>query len=217
MKKGLLLLLLSLALVACNRETNEPEEVVVIVAEQPTIIPTATPAGLASSSFQKENPWPTVTPLPEPTTLPTSAPPEPEVDRLNKWLELTLPSGWQWALGPDGVIVAQELSQVPFTPFAQIRRWNGLVTIDAWQASLTNGVEERNSRVSINMAEREWEGVFITEEGVSRSFFAVNQENGLSYSLFIYVPATAGEEPEAAFDREADTLNAVLRSARFLQ
>lgn len=236
---------MALLVVACGSdEPAEPEtQLEEITLPTPTPKPTLTPV-------------PTPTPTTEPTPLPEEIDEEtgevipseaeevveeeipdeftePEFvsinfrqGTVNDWVEIQPPPGWIVSAGLDGMLISQEPDSVPEASFALVRRWGNVVSTGDWVAYLPDGVEERNSNVTIRMGGYDWDGVFITtEDNAYRAFFAVSNETLPAFTVLVYVPMTPEDlaEGEDAYSRgtllekwdaNASELNTILR--RFL-
>lgn len=213
MKKLLVLattcILLLLFLLACRQAD---EAVMLEATRPPTRLPvTATPDPASLMLLQQQQSvLPTPTSLPSPTAVPPEATPTPEVDRLNNWLNIVPPAGWQRWEGIDGVTVSQHEDM---NSFLIIRRWNNPLTIQDWIAYLPDGIAERDSYVTVRIGERDWDGVFVSSaEETWRAFFAVTG-NVPSYSIMVYVPAgfdLAGGDLATHWYRAAGDYNALL-------
>lgn len=156
---------------------------------------------------------------------------EPEVvsinfrqQTINDWVEVVPPPGWIVSAGIDGLIMSQDPARVPDVPFALVRRWGNVVSVNDWVAYLPDATEERNSNVTIRMGGYDWEGVFVTTADHSyRAFFAVSNDTLPTYTIMVYVPIDPETRTEEGFTREAllekwdssaSELNTILR--RFL-
>lgn len=143
---------------------------------------------------------------------------------INDWVEVVPPPGWIVSAGLDGLIMSQDPARVPDVPFALVRRWGNVVSVNDWVAYLPDATEERNSNVTIRMGGYDWEGVFVTKADNSyRAFFAVSNDTLPTYTIMVYVPLDPNTRPEEGFTREAllekwdvsaSELNTILR--RFL-
>ena len=145
---------------------------------------------------------------------------------INDWVEIQPPPGWIVSAGLDGMIISQEPEAIPNSPFALVRRWGNVVSTSDWVAYLPDGIEERNSNVTIRMGGYDWDGVFVTsEDNAYRAFFAISNDTLPAFTVLVYIPMTPEDvkEGDEAYTREAllekwDTnaseLNTILR--RFL-
>ena len=196
-----------LFLVAC--QTAVPPDVV-LEAPTPTIIPTATAeTGVASAGVAIDT---NVVPTPTPLPVATATPP-PTQDSLNDWLTVVPPADWTVVNGPNGALLAREVSQVPHTPFIHVHRWDTSLPLSSWTAYLPDGIQERNSHATIALGYLEWDGVFIVNDaGDYRAFYAVSKRGAVSYSLLVYVPTGGIQAAHSVFDREAASMNAILRT-----
>ncbi|MFK7800742.1 MAG: hypothetical protein AB8G95_03835 [Anaerolineae bacterium] len=241
-------LVLALFLAACGgSEPDLPPEIENISLPTPTKRPTTTPVPTAS-------PFPTSTPIPAnnesgeaeagtgnetiiggQTTEPAEELPEEFVEpefvsinfrqqTINDWVEVVPPPGWIVSAGLDGLMMSQDPARVPDVPFALVRRWGNVVSVNDWVAYLPDAAEERNSNVTIRMGGYDWEGVFLTTADNSyRAFFAVSNDTLPTYTIMVFVPLDPNTQPEGGFTREAllekwdssaSELNTILR--RFL-
>lgn len=239
---------LTLFLTACGgSQLDLPPELEDITLPTPTKRPTTTPVPTAT-------PAPTSTPTPKPVETSESTGEndetgnqaesasntaeelpkefvEPEFvsinfrqQTINDWVEVVPPPGWVVSAGLDGLMMSQNPARVPDVPFALVRRWGNVVSVSDWVAYLPDGIEERNSNVTIRMGGYDWDGVFVTTENNSyRAFFAVSNDTLPTFTIMVYVPLDPNTQADEALTREAllenwdssaSELNTILR--RFL-
>lgn len=242
-------LILAIFLVACGGSEPElPPELEDISISTPTPRPTTTPVPTASpfptatpipeggdeSSETSEETGQSADGSGENTDSAEELPEdyvEPEVvsinfrqQTINDWVEVVPPPGWVVSAGIDGLIMSQDPARVPEVPFALVRRWGNVVSVNDWVAYLPDATEERNSNVTIRMGGYDWEGVFVTTADNSyRAFFAVSNDTLPTYTIMVYVPIDPATRTDEGFTREAllekwdisaSELNTILR--RFL-
>lgn len=232
---------MALLVVACG--SDEPEvpdtQLEEITLPTPTPKPTLTPVPTpTATAVPTETPVvidedtgeiviePDVEELPDEFTEPEFVSINFRQGTVNDWVEIQPPPGWVVSAGLDGMLISQEPDSVPDASFALVRRWGNVVSTGDWVAYLPDGVEERNSNVTIRMGGYDWDGVFVTtEDNAYRAFFAVSNETLPAFTVLVYIPMTPEDlvEGEDSYTREtllekwdanASELNTILR--RFL-